>query len=176
VGAKVDPREEFLSSTMGAMDLVYNIARRMVPSVEDAQDLVQDTYLAAFAAWVKGRKPDRVESWLATICLNLARSRYRRDARRPQEVPMEFAQAVADPSDPEREALASLDAAALRRAMWALEEGQRVALALVDIAGLSTREAARAMGTPRGTVLSRLHRGRRSLARLLGDQVKGREA
>ena len=117
----VDPREEFLSSTMGAMDLVHNIARRMVPSVEDAQDLVQDTYLAAFAAWVKGRKPDRVEPWLATICLNLARSRYRRDARRPQEVPMEFAQAVADPSDPEREALASLDAAALRRAMWALE-------------------------------------------------------
>jgi len=89
---------------------------------------------------------------------------------------MELAQAVADPSDPEREALASLDAAALRRAMWALKEGQRVALALVDIAGLSTREAAQAMGTPRGTVLSRLHRGRRSLARLLGDQVKGREA
>ena len=96
----MDPREEFVGSTMGAMDLVYNIARRMVPSVEDAQDLVQDTYLAAFAAWVKGRKPDRVEPWLATICLNLARSRYRRDARRPQEVPMEFAQAVADPSDP----------------------------------------------------------------------------
>ena len=89
---------------------------------------------------------------------------------------MEFALVVADPSDPEREALASLDAAALRRAMWALEEGQRVALALVDIAGLSTSEAAQAMGTPRGTVLSRLHRGRRSLARLLGDQVKGREA
>ena len=172
----MDPREEFLSSTMGAMDLVYNIARRMVPRAEDAQDLVQETYLAAFAAWVKGRKPDRVERWLATICLNLARSRYRRDARRPQEVPMELARGVADPSDPEREALASLDAAALRRAMWALEEGQRVALALVDIAGLSTSEAAQAMGTPRGTVLSRLHRGRRSLARLLGDQVKGREA
>jgi RNA polymerase sigma-70 factor, ECF subfamily len=172
----MDPREEFLSSTMGAMDLVYNIARRMVPRVEDAQDLVQDTYLAAFAAWVKGRKPDRVEPWLATICLNLVRSRYRRDARRPREVPMELAQGVADPSDPEREALASLDAAALRRAMWALDEGQRVALALVDIAGLSTSEAALAMGTPRGTVLSRLHRGRRSLARLLGVQVKGREA
>jgi len=172
----VDPREEFLSSTMGAMDLVYNIARRMVPSVEDAQDLVQDTYLAAFAAWVKGREPDRVEPWLATICLNLARSRYRRGARRPKEVPMELAQGVADASDPEREALASLDAAALRRAMWALDEGQRVALALVDIAGLSTREAAQAMGTPRGTVLSRLHRGRRSLARLLGDQVKRRQA
>ena len=89
---------------------------------------------------------------------------------------MEFAQDVADISDPEREALASLDAAALRRAMWTLGEGQRVALALVDISGLSTSEAAKAMGTPRGTVLSRLHRGRRSLARLLGDQVREREA
>src|SRR6266566_7740863 len=125
VGAKVDPREEFLSSTMGAMDLVHNIARRMVPSVEDAQDLVQDTYLAAFAAWVKGRKPDRVEPWLATICLNLARSRYRRDTRRPREVPMELAQGVADPSDPEREALASIDAAALRRAKRAERWGLR---------------------------------------------------
>jgi RNA polymerase sigma-70 factor (ECF subfamily) len=172
----MDPREEFLSSTMGAMDLVYNIARRMMPRVEDAQDLVQDTYLAAFAAWVKGRKPDRVEPWLATICLNLGRSRFRREARRLQEVSTEFAQAVAGTSDPEREALASLDATALRQAMWALDEGQRVALALVDIAGLSTTEAAKAMGTPRGTVLSRLHRGRRSLARLLGDQVKEREA
>jgi RNA polymerase sigma-70 factor (ECF subfamily) len=161
-----------MSTTMGAMDLVYNIARKMVPSAEDARDLVQETYLAAFASWTKGRKPDRVEPWLATICLNLGRSIYRRSARRPQEVPLELVREVADPSDLEREALAALDAAALRRAMWALDEGQRLALALVDIAGLSTADAARAMGTPRGTVLSRLHRGRRSLARLLGDQVK----
>src|SRR5947208_8537831 len=110
----MDPQDDFLNSVMGAMDLVYNIARRMMPRMEDAQDLVQETYLAAFAAWVKGRKPDRVEPWLATICLNLARSRYRRDARRPHEVPMELAQAVAGPSDPEREALASIDAEALR--------------------------------------------------------------
>ena len=159
---------------MGAADLVYNIARRMVANTEDARDLVQETYLAAFAAWTDGRKPDRVEPWLATICLNLGRSRYRRGTRRPLEVPIELASGVADPSDPEREALAALDAAALRRAMWTLDEGQRLALALVDIAGLSTAEAARAMGTPRGTVLSRLHRGRRALAGLLGDQVKER--
>jgi RNA polymerase sigma-70 factor, ECF subfamily len=157
------------------MDLVYNIARRMVPGVEDARDLVQETYLAAFAAWTKGRKPDRVEPWLATICLNLARSSYRRRAHRPQEVPLVRARSIADPSDPERAALSSLEVAALRRAMWSLDEGQRVAITLVDLAGLSTAEAAAAMGTPRGTVLSRLHRGRRSLALLLEDQVKERE-
>src|SRR5712691_12285064 len=101
---------------MGAMDLVYNIARRVVPGVEGASDLVQETYLAAFAAWTKGRRPDRVEPWLATICLNLARSGYRRSARRPLEVPLEDARSVADPSDLEREALASIDVAALHRA------------------------------------------------------------
>jgi RNA polymerase sigma-70 factor, ECF subfamily len=171
----LDPHEDFLNSTLGAMDLVYNIARRMVPGVEDARDLVQETYLAAFGAWTQDRKPDRVEPWLATICLNLARSSYRRRSHRPQEVPLESARSIADSSDPERAALASLDAAALRRAMWSLDEGQRVAITLVDLAGLSTAEAAAAMGTPRGTVLSRLHRGRRSLALLLEDQVKERE-
>jgi RNA polymerase sigma-70 factor, ECF subfamily len=171
----VDPHEDFLNSVMGATDLVYNIARRMVPGAEDARDLVQETYLAAYSAWAKGRRPDRVEPWLATICLNLARSSYRRRSHRPQEVPLERANSTADPSDPERTALASMEAAALRRAMWSLDEGQRVAIALVDIAGLSTAEAATAMGTPRGTVLSRLHRGRRSLATLLENQVKDRE-
>ena len=87
---------------------------------------------------------------------------------------MERVSLMADPSDPERTALASMEAAALRRAIWSLDDGQRVAIALVDIAGLSTSEAAAAMGTPRGTVLSRLHRGRRSLALLLEDHVKDR--
>ena len=140
----MDPHEDFLNSVMGATDLVYNIARRMVPGAEDARDLVQETYLAAYSAWAKGRRPRRVEPWLATICLNLARSFYRRRSHRPQEVPLERALWAVDPSDPERTALASIEAAALRRAMWSLDEGQRVAIALVDIAGLSTAEAAAA--------------------------------
>ena len=59
---------------------------------------------------------------------------------------MEGANSTADRSDPERAAVASMEAAALRRAMWSLDDGQRVAIALVDIAGLSTAEAATAMG------------------------------
>ncbi|HEX6231222.1 MAG TPA: sigma factor-like helix-turn-helix DNA-binding protein, partial [Actinomycetota bacterium] len=61
---------------------------------------------------------------------------------------------------------------ALYRAMRELPEEQRVAITLVDLSGLSTHEAANVMGTPRGTVLSRLHRGRRALARLLGDRIE----
>ena len=138
----MDPQGDFLSSVMGAVDLIYNVARGMVPGAEDARDLVQETYLAAFTAWSKGNKPDRVEPWLATICLNLARSSYRRRSHRPQEVPIERARSIAGSFDTEQAALASIEAAALRRAMWSLDEGQRVAITLVDLAGLSTAEAA----------------------------------
>src|SRR5712692_3192210 len=84
------------------MDLVYNIARRMVPRREDAEDLVQETYLAAFRAWQDHRRPRKVEPWLATICLNLGRSGYRHRARRPREVSwdeMASLQAQPDPED-----------------------------------------------------------------------------
>ena len=165
-------QDSFLRATMGAMDLVYNLSRRLVRSREEAEDLAQDTYLAAFRAWTERRRPQRVEPWLATICLNLARSRYRSRSRRPREVALEEGAAVVGEEDPEGAALASLDRDALHLAMWSLPEEQRVAITLVDLAGLSTAEAARVMGTPRGTVLSRLHRGRRALAGLLGSAVQ----
>ncbi len=173
----MDEHEDFLKATLGSMDLVYNIARRMVPRPEDAQDLVQETYLAAFRAWTEHRRPRKVEPWLATICMNLARSGFRHRARRPQEVSWDHAPVqAAAAADPERDAIAALDQAALHRAMWQLPEEQRAAIALVDLAGLTTAEAAEVMGTPRGTVLSRLHRGRRALASLLGAQFEERES
>ena len=165
-------QEEFLRATMGAMELVYNLSRRLVRGREDAEDLAQDTYLAAYRAWTEHRRPRRMEPWLATICLNLARSRYRATSRRPSEVPLEEGGAAIAADDPEGAAISSLERTALHRAMWALAEEQRVAITLVDLAGLSTAEAAKTMGTPRGTVLSRLHRGRRALADLLGNAVK----
>jgi RNA polymerase sigma-70 factor (ECF subfamily) len=75
-------------------------------------------------------------------------------------------------SDPESSAIGELEREELYRAMRELPQGQRVAITLVDLSGLSTYEAAEVMGTPRGTVLSRLHRGRRALARLLGDRIE----
>ena len=121
-------------------------------------------------------RPDTVEPWIATICLNLGRSMLRRRARRPHEVPIEDTiLVVPDRADPEREAIAALDREALHEAMWHLPEEQSTALTLVDLGGLSTAEAARVMGTPRGTVLSRLHRGRRALALLLDDTIPERE-
>lgn len=164
-------KDDFLKRTMPAMDLIYNIARRMVPRPDDAEDLVQETYLAAYRAWLDGRVPSRVEPWLATICLNLARSGFRHRARRPHEVPWET-QDMADRADVEEEALGLIDRRAVHEALWQLPDEQRIAITLVDLVGLSTAETAKAMGTPRGTVLSRLHRGRRALATLLAEHVE----
>jgi RNA polymerase sigma-70 factor (ECF subfamily) len=165
----------FLRATMGSMDLVYNLARRMVPRPEDAQDLVQETYLAAYRAWVGRRRPRKVEPWLATICLNMGRSSFRHRTRRPQEIPFAEIADMNGSSDPEREAIEGLDRRSLLAALWSLPEEQRVAIALVDLAGFSTNDAAKTMETPKGTVLSRLHRGRKALGVLLDDQVRERE-
>ncbi|MGH2571983.1 MAG: RNA polymerase sigma factor [Actinomycetota bacterium] len=161
--------EEFLHATLSAMDLVYNIARRMVPRREDAEDLVQETYLAAFRAWQAHRRPRKVEPWLATICLNLGRSSYRHRARRPEEASWEEMAPFEADADPEAEALNRLERRRVHRALWQISDEQRMAIALVDLAGFSTREAARILKVPRGTVLSRLHRGRKALASLLAD-------
>lgn len=170
--------EDFLHATMGAMDLVYNLARRFTDRSEDTEDLVQETYLAAYRAWCEHRRPRHVEPWIATICLNLGRSRYRKAVRRPVEVSIEDANVnfrAPEIEDPEAAAEAAIDRRALYEAMERLPEAQRVAITLVDLAGLSTAEAARVMATPRGTVLSRLHRGRRGLAAILWEAVRGVE-
>ena len=167
--------DEFLRATMGCMDLVYNLSRRLARSEEDVQDLVQETYLAAFRAWGERRRPRKVESWMATICLNLGRSAWRRRSRRPTELALKDIETMPALSDPEADALAAIDRETLHEAMWRLPEEQRIALTLVDLAGFSTAETAQVMGTPRGTVLSRLHRGRRALALLLDQDVPERK-
>lgn len=166
-------QEEFLRATMSRVDLVYNLARRLTNVRQDAEDLVQDTFLHAFRAWTDHRRPKKVEPWLATICLNLARSRYRMRAHRPAEVSFdEWMGEALSGTDPEASAIGRLERDELYRAMRELPEEQRVAITLVDLSGFSTHEAAEVMGSPRGTVLSRLHRGRRTLARLLGDRIE----
>ena len=157
------------------MELVYNLARRMVPRPEDAEDLVQETYLAAYRAWTQHRRPRNVEPWIATICLNLGRSGFRHRARRPIEVPWDEHLDLRAESDTEEQALGRLERAGLHRALWSLPKEQRIALALVDLGGLTTREASTIMRTPRGTVLSRLHRARKALASVLEPQVMEKE-
>lgn len=168
--------EEFLAETLPSLDLVFNLAQRMLRRPEDVEDLVQETYLHAFGAWAQGRRPRKVEPWIATICLNAGRSWLRRAAVR-YEVPedLERFEDALTSEDVEDEALGRLRREAVHRALWTLSEGQRIAITLMDLDGLSAAQVSRVTGWPRGTVLSRVHRGRKRLAELIDKKVGFRE-
>jgi RNA polymerase sigma-70 factor (ECF subfamily) len=166
--------DEFLQATLPALDLVHNLARRFVRDRADAEDLVQDTYLRAWQAWTAGNRPRRPEPWLATICLNLGRDRLRRTALRSEFAVEAAKEPVAD-IDVEAAAIGRVERAQVERALWALTEEQRVAIALMDIVGFTAAEVATITGSPRGTVLARVHRGRKALARLVGEEARRRE-
>jgi RNA polymerase sigma-70 factor, ECF subfamily len=162
--------DEFLEATLPAIDLVYNLSRRFVADPLDAEDLVQETYARAFDAWQKGRRPRNVEAWIATICLNAGRSWVRRASRR-REVPTEMDPSLPDPADVEEEALAGVRRKVVHEALWKLPEEQRIAIALMDLAGFTAREVARITRSPRGTVLARVHRGRKKLSEMLKEEA-----
>lgn len=166
---------EFLRATLPALDLVHNLARRFVANPVDAEDLVQETYLRAWQAWQRHRRPDRVEPWLATICLNAGRDLARRRAGRPEELRAEVSD-LTDDVDVAGEAVTRVLRAQLEAALWDLPEPQRVAIVLMDLCGLSAAEVAEVTGSPRGSVLSRVHRGRKALAGLVAQKGGGRRA
>lgn len=163
--------EDFLDATIPTLDLVYNLARRMVRYPMLVEDVVQETYVKAFEAWASGRKPRKVEPWIATICLNVARGYWRKASTRYETLSDELPD---EPSvdDVEAEALSNVQRQIVHRALWELPDEQRITITLMDIDGFTASEVARIMGTPRGTVLSRAHRGRKRLARLLEDRVR----
>jgi RNA polymerase sigma-70 factor (ECF subfamily) len=163
--------EEFQRLTLPALDLVHNLARRFARDQADAEDLVQETYLRAWAAWSSGRRPRRVEPWLATICLNAGRDRARRTATR-LETPTAAIADLPDAADVAEEAIRRVHRGLVDRALWALPTEQRVAIALMDLGGLTAAEVAKVTGSPRGTVLARVHRGRKALVRLVLEEVR----
>ena len=163
--------EAFEAEALAHLDMVYSVARRMVPSSADAEDLVQETYIKALSGWRKQR-PDDVSAWLVTICRNTARDRWRRAAARPVEVFDEIAlNNEAAPHDTAQLAISNLDSAMVHRALWQLPEATREAITMVDLAGMTHAEAAGILGQPIGTVLSRVHRGRKALANLIRQEV-----
>jgi RNA polymerase sigma-70 factor (ECF subfamily) len=168
----------FVEATLPYLDVVYQIARHAAGGGGlDAEDLVQETYLRAYAAFGSYRG-ENTRAWLAAICLNTARSEARRRRRRPWEQPArapldalplagpDGEQAAPDVADV---VIAGLDAQAVTRCLALLPEPQRVAIVLMDVAGYTARETAQALRCPRGTVLARVHRGRRRLAQLLAE-------
>ncbi len=167
--------DEFLAETLTHLDLVYNLARRSTTSIHEAEDLVQETYLRALQGW-RRRRPDRTAPWLATICLNIARSQHRRRVVRPAEIlDPDPGVEVASAQDTEMQTLVALDREAVNVALQQLSAEQREAVALMDLCGFTAAQVAAMIDVPRNTVLSRVHRGHKRLAELL-EEMSHREA
>ncbi len=161
--------DEFLEATLPALDLVYNLTRRLVDP-DDVEDVVQETFTRAFDAWSAGRPPRKVEPWLATICLNTGRSLLRRASTR-REVSTEPDPTLAARDDVAGDAVGNIRKEAVHAALWELPEEQRIAITLMDLDGFTASQAAKITDSPRGTVLARVHRGRKKLARILQKEV-----
>lgn len=170
---------EFLEVFTAHLDRLYNLARGLTSSTQDAEDLVQETCLLALRGW-RRQPPRDPAAWFATICLNSARSDARRRGARPVEVSADdWLAALPADSDTERAALAAVESEQVRAALGRLPAVQREAIVLMDLSGYTAAETAGVLGCPRGTVLARVHRGRKALALLMADgarQVRGDDA
>jgi len=170
-----DNGRAFVDAALPHIDVVYRVAWHTSRDHHRAEDLVQETYLRAFAAFAGHRGPS-TKAWLVTICLNLARSEGRRRSRRVVEaaLPEAYEPEAPNVNVPE-EALANIDRASVSRALAKVPEEQRLAIVLMDLAGHSASEVAEILGCPRNTVLSRVFRGRQRLASLLVEEDINRD-
>lgn len=159
------------------LDPLWNLALRLSDSRQDAEDLLQDTCLAGWRAWDRHGPPDQPRAWLVTICLNLARARWRTARPRPVDcLAPELQQVVAEQAlwhrtvrDVDAEAMANLEASEVHTQLRKLPTAQREAIVLMDLCGFTAAQSALLLDVPRNTVLSRVHRGHQALALLLAD-------
>jgi RNA polymerase sigma-70 factor (ECF subfamily) len=165
--------EEFLRAALDHLDMLYNLARRLTSSWQEAEDLVQETCVRALRGW-RRQPPDQVRPWLAAICMNTARSMYRhRGARPPEILDPDPGLDLASPLDTEATALAHIVGEAVQEALWQLPAAQREAITLMDLCGFTASQVSDLIGAPRSTILARVHRGHKRLAVLLEKVAPG---
>jgi len=166
------------------LDQLYSAALRMTRNPADAEDLVQETFAKAFAAFHQYRPGTNLKAWLYRILTNTFINSYRKKQREPQQSQAEdvedwqIARAASHTSrglrSAEAEALDRLPDSDVKRALAELPEDRRMVVYYADVEGFPYKEIAEIMGTPIGTVMSRLHRGRRQLRELLADYAAQR--
>jgi RNA polymerase sigma-70 factor, ECF subfamily len=172
-------RVRFEEEALALADQVYRVARRLVSTREEAEDLMQETYARAFRSWQSYQPGTNLRAWLLRILTNLNIDRGRRIQRSPDQQPLEegdyfLYNKLEESSETDEERvdrrLSQDDAVA---ALSEVPHDFRDVLVLVDIGDFSYADAAQILDIPIGTVMSRLHRGRRILKRELADRAVG---
>ncbi|HXF56738.1 MAG TPA: sigma-70 family RNA polymerase sigma factor [Actinomycetota bacterium] len=176
-------RARFEAEVLPLLPSLYSAARRLTRDVQEAEDLVQETFLRAYRGFRRFEPGTNVRAWLFRILTNTFINLYRRRQREPQTVSEDevedwylYSKMREEGLEPSAEAavIDSLPDEDVQGALASLPEPFRLAVLLADVEGLSYREIAEVMGVPIGTVMSRLHRGRRALERRLWDVVRER--
>jgi RNA polymerase sigma-70 factor, ECF subfamily len=177
-------RVHFEEDALALSDQVYRVARHLVGSREEAEDLVQETYARAFRSWRSFTPGTNLRAWLLRILTNLNIDRGRKIQRSPDTQPLEEGdyflynklEEASDGSTDEDRVVDRLSQNDVVNALSAVPHDFRDVVVLVDIGDFSYADAAQILDIPVGTVMSRLHRGRRILKSAMADSAVGSEA
>jgi len=178
-----DLESRFEAEALPLLPGMYSAAYRLTRNPSDAEDLVQETFLRAYRAFHQFESGTNLKAWLYRILMNTFINSYRKRQREPQTVSDEeiadwylyskMNEAGLEPSA-ETSVIESLPDEEVQEALSSLPEQFRVAVLLADVEGFSYKEIAEITGVPIGTVMSRLHRGRKALQKRLWDVVRER--
>jgi RNA polymerase sigma-70 factor (ECF subfamily) len=175
----VADQQRFAEEAMVHMSSLYTAALRMTRNPADAEDLVQETYLKAYRAYGTFKEGTNLKAWLYKILTNTFINSYRSKKRRPEQTELDDVEdlylyrrlggleAVSAGRSAEEEVMDHFTETDVKEAVESLPEQFRMAVLLADVEGFSYKEIAEILDIPIGTVMSRLHRGRRALQKAL---------